>query len=219
MITRAVMFVPGETKTGPVSVEGAKRSLSLVIPACWETAYITFEVKGDTTDFLPVYDKNGSAVAVKATAGTAVDISDLLDVFRQWQWVRIVSGTHDVPVAQNGTQATTVIDFGNDKTLSINSGIYGVSGNAYSVVVNVSDTDDLSVTEDVELPLITINLANETASKNSAAAIQAAIRATTFEDAVVTASAEYEAAPPITCDGITAQFDNGTFCVIDIFGA
>lgn len=218
MITGAVMFVPGESKTGLVSVEGAKRSLSLVIPACWETADIAFEVKGDT-DFVPVYDKNGSAVAVKATAGTAVDISDLVDVLRPWQWVRIVSGTHDVPVAQHGTQATTVIDFGSDKTLSINSGIYGVSGNAYFVVVNVSDTDDLSVTEDVELPLITINLANTTASKNSAEAIQAAIRATTFEAAVVTASAEYEAAPPITCEGITAQFDNGTFCVIDIFGA
>jgi len=64
-----------------------------------------------------------------------------------------------------------------DDTLTITApAALGAAANALSVLLTTAEDDTLAVTADDETATITIALANTTASKNAAAAVQAAIR-------------------------------------------
>jgi len=112
--------------------------------------------------------------------------------------------------ASVGTKASVLLNCGNSKTLTIGSGYAGSWYNDLSFAIEVATDDTLAVAH--ADGLVTIKLANTTASKNTAAAIQAAIRGLTVSglnmDAfTVTASAEYTAAPPVggTAAGVVLE--------------
>ena len=106
-----------------------------------------------------------------------------------------------------GTAASVILDFGDSKTLTISSAYPGAWYNALSVRVIQADDDTLAAGE--EDGLLTIELAADTSSKNSAAAIQALIRNLTVEGLemgafTVTESSEYAAARPAGVKAVRA---------------
>jgi len=112
-----------------------------------------------------------------------------------------------------GEPAECVLDFGDDKTLTINSGVAGSVFNDLSVSVDNAADDNLDVNESDGV--ITISLALVTASKNSASAIESAIQALSVSGVdmtnfTVSESTEYAAARPA---GVKASkiftFDTG----------
>lgn len=131
-----------------------------------------------------------------------IDVSDMTVVGNEAYDGAPVAG-RDV-----GTPATVVLDFGDDKTLTISSVYCGSWYNALSVSVEQADDDTLAVGE--ADGHITIQLASDTASKNSASAIQTLLRALTIEGldvsaATVTESAEYAAARPAGVKSVRAH--------------
>lgn len=102
--------------------------------------------------------------------------------------------------ASVGTEAEVVLTPATGKTLTIGSGLAGSHYNDLSFAVTTAADDNLAVAE--ASGVITISLANGTPSKNSAAAIQTAVRALTVSGYTmsaftVEANAAYTSAPPV----------------------
>ncbi len=102
------------------------------------------------------------------------------------------------PVAASG-----IFTVAEGKTLTVTSGVKGLTGNEVKVTIGVAEEDTLAVTGAGDT--MTILLANGTASKNSAANIQTAVRAITggtvagvsITGFTVAGNAAYNSAPAI----------------------
>lgn len=201
---RVYTFGTGKTLTVTSGVEGMignelsfsfetneKNDLELAVSG----THTTIKLASDTSS------KN-SAAAIQALIQAAT-ISDI-DVTT----LAVAESAGYAAARPAATKAVAVYEFADESETSlgavtINAGIGGAGGNFVSSVVwGVNDSDDLdvSVTEAGELQIL---LADETASKNAAAAIEAAIQALadTPIDAFITAltfagDATWDAAPP-----------------------
>lgn len=186
--------------TEPFAVSGDK--IGVIVPTGWSAADMTFQVSHDRVSFFDLYGDDGSAVTEATstvTANTAISLAGIADHLAPFQWARIRSGVAATPVNQGAVAAARVFTFGTGKTLTITSGIDGMIGNELSFSFETNLKDDLEIV--VSGTHVTIKLASDTSSKNSAAAIEALIQAATIGDIDVTTltvaeSAGYAAARP-----------------------
>lgn len=186
--------------TEPFAVSGEK--IGVIVPTGWSAADMTFQVSHDRVSFFDLYGYDGSAVTEATstvTANTAISLAGIADHLAPFQWARIRSGVAATPVNQGAVAAARVFTFGTGKTLTITSGVEGMIGNELSFSFETNLKDDLEIV--VSGTHVTIKLASDTSSKNSAAAIEALIQAATIGDIDVTTltvaeSSGYAAARP-----------------------
>jgi len=180
--------------------------LGVILPTTWATANITFQVSQDNVTFHDLYSDTGAevAVTVSATGAHAITFDSKGESVAPFQYARIRSGVSATPVSQ-GTAAQKVFTFGENKTLTFKSGLKGTIGNEIRVCFETNTEDTLAVVASGKE--ITVKLASDTASKNSASAIETLVRGLTVADIDVTAftveeSAGYAAARPTAVKGI-----------------
>jgi hypothetical protein len=141
--------------------------------------------------------------AVRALGAVdGVDVSDMT-VVGNAAFIAAPTIGHDV-----GTAASVVLDFGDSKTLTISSVYPGSWYNDLAFAVEQADDDTLAVA--YASGVITIKLAADTSSNNSAAAIEAKIQALEVSGYDMTAftcteSAEYAAARPAGTKAVQAH--------------
>lgn len=172
--------------TEPFAVSGEK--IGVIVPTGWSAADMTFQVSHDRVTFRDLYGYDGSAVTEATstvTANTAISLAGIAEHIAPFQWARIRSGVAATPVNQGAVAASKVFTFDTGKTLTITSGVEGMIGNELSFSFETNLKDDLEIV--VSGTHVTIKLASDTSSKNSAAAIQALIQAATISDIDVTA--------------------------------
>lgn len=199
---RIGIFKSGETVSNGMTI-GDGKFLGVSIPSGWETATdLTFQVSHDGLAWQNLYNDSGVEVAVTVAASRCVALSSVALDLAPWKYIRLRSGTSTVPVAQSGnTSAKVVFNFGGSKTLTFTSGVKGAPSNAINVEMTNAADDTLAVSKVDSLSKIIVALANTTASKNAAAAIEALVQGlgTVGELDVsamtVAGSTEYDAAP------------------------
>lgn len=143
----------------------------------------------------------GTPIALTATASKATGIKEYIAPLSGLGFIRLVSvavadGT--TLVGQVGTKGSVVLTPEATKTLTFASGVGGAASNGITITLEVAQDDTLAVSASGKA--ILIKLANKTASKNAAGAIQTAIRALTITGITmtgftVTANAAYTSAP------------------------
>jgi hypothetical protein len=171
--------------TEPFAVSGDK--IGVIVPTGWSAAGMTFQVSHDRVSFFDLYGYDGSAVTEATstvTANTAISLAGIAEHLAPFQWARIRSGVAATPVNQGAVAASKVFTFDTGKTLTITSGVNGMIGNELSFSFETNLKDDLEIV--VSGTHVTIKLASDTSSKNSAAAIQALIQTATISDIDVT---------------------------------
>lgn len=180
--------------------------LGVILPTTWATANITFQVSQDNVTFHDLYSDSGTevSVTVSATSAHAVTFDSKGESVAPFQYARIRSGVSATPVSQ-GTEAQRVFTFGENKTLTFKSGLKGTIGNEIRVGFETNTEDTLAVVASGKE--ITVKLASDTASKNSASAIETLVRGLNVADIDVTAftvteSAGYAAARPTAVKGV-----------------
>ena len=180
--------------------------LGVILPTTWATANITFQVSQDNVTFHDLYSDSGTEVSatVSATGAHAITFDSKGESVAPFQYARIRSGVSATPVSQ-GTEAQRVFTFGENKTLTFKSGLKGTIGNEIRVGFETNTEDTLAVVASGKE--ITVKLASDTASKNSASAIETLVRGLNVADIDVTAftveeSAGYAAARPTAVKGV-----------------
>lgn len=180
--------------------------LGVILPTTWATANITFQVSQDNVTFHDLYSDAGTEITatVSATGEHAVTFDSKGEALAPFQYARIRSGVSATPVSQ-GIEAQKVFTFGTNKTLTFKSGLKGKIGEEIRVGFETNLADDLAVTASGKV--ITVKLASDTSSKNSAAAIETLVQGLTVADIDVTAftvaeSAGYAAARPTAVKGV-----------------
>lgn len=181
--------------------------LGVILPTTWATANITFQVSQDNVTFHDLYSDAGAEITatVSATGEHAVSFDSKGEAVAPFQYARIRSGVSATPVSQGITEAQKVFTFGTNKTLTFKSGLKGKIGEEIRVDFETNLADDLAVTASGKV--ITVKLASDTSSKNSAAAIETLVQGLTVADIDVTAftvteSAGYAAARPAAVKGV-----------------
>ena len=192
----------GESLSSAISLWNT-RHFALDIPEDFTGTSITFQ--GGGADFVTknIYDSAGAELTATVSPGTMCSLSGVAAALAPYRSLRIRSGTAASPTVQLGAGASSVVvDFGDDKTLTITSGAKGTRGDSLSVSFEMNDADTLSVTNP-DGGEILVKLASTTASKNTAALIEDGIQALVEVDGVdvsgltVVGSDEYTAAPPV----------------------
>lgn len=200
-----LIFPKGGSVTNGIYVGGI-RAMGLLMPTAWSTAELTFQVSADGESWLDLHDgSTGDEYSLTVDKDKALTLDPA--IFSPWTYLRLRSGTASLGVPQDGTdKASAVIDFGEDRTLTLTSGVTGTPSEGLLFVVNSTEGADVSVTN--EDNIIVIGLSSS--DVNTAANIQGKLRAlgeVTWgegDDAVsvdlsgitVTASSEYAASPP-----------------------
>ena len=180
--------------------------LGVILPTTWAKANITFQVSQDNVTFHDLFSDSGTEVSatVSATGAHAVTFDSKGESVAPFQYARIRSGVSATPVSQ-GTEAQKVFTFGENKTLTFKSGLKGTIGNEIRVSFETNTEDTLAV--DASGKVITVKLASDTSTKNSASAIETLVQGLTVADIDVTAftvaeSAGYEGARPTAVKGV-----------------
>ena len=75
--------------------------LSIIVPAGWDDAVLTFQVSIDGITFYELLDEDGAAVSLTVSAGTVARTTDL-DQWAGYNYMKIRSGTSGTPVTQSG---------------------------------------------------------------------------------------------------------------------
>lgn len=172
----------------------------------------------------PVQSVGGFEVGPKGTPRTVIDENAILKVagvkvgasgaeveFIGTDGLLIQEGT---PTETAALAASAVLTVATGKTLTFTAPA-GASGNQLSVVMATAADDNLAVTKDDGTKTITVSVANATDTKNTAALIQAAVRALTtvggvaVGTATVAANAAYTAAPVITATVVATPLAGG----------
>ena len=192
----------GESLSSAISLWNT-RHFALDIPEDFTGTGITFQ--GGGADFVTknIYDSAGAELTATVSPGTMCSLSGVAAALAPYRSLRIRSGTSASPTVQLGAGASSaVVDFGDDKTLTITSGVKGTRGDSLSVSFEMNSADTLSVTNP-DGGEILVKLASATANKNTAALIEDGIQALAEVDGVdvsgmtVVGSDEYTAAPPV----------------------
>jgi len=191
----------GESLSSAIS-QWKTKFLAIDVPDSFTGTTITFQ--GGDVDFNTknLYDASGLEVSATVTPGAITSLDSIALSLAPFRALKVRSGTSASPTVQLGeTASSATVDFGEDKTLTITSGVKGTRGDGLVFIFQTDDEDTLSAS--AEGRSVTVLLADTTASKNTAALIQAAIQALGTVDDVdvsaltVVASDEYTAAPPV----------------------
>lgn len=210
-------IVAGETKTGVLCPLGFRVSRILgpenLTTAAFRvhhsfTAGGTFRVLTD--------DYADEDIAIRVKAGKESPCGYYAASLTGLSFIKLESvdeSDKSTAVAQVGTKASLAITVDTGKVLTIGSGVGGPGANALQVAIGTAADDVLAVS--AAGGLITILLANSTASNNSAANIQAALRDLGTVDGIdvsaMTAVGDtgYDAAPPIAASVGAANLAGG----------
>jgi hypothetical protein len=79
---------------------GHGRLVSIIMPATWTAAVLTFQGSDDGVTFYDIYDSNGTEVSATVAAAHMVTI----DEFMGAPWMKLRSGTGASAVAQGGAR-------------------------------------------------------------------------------------------------------------------
>lgn len=186
----------------PVIHLGEAKHFALDIPDTFTGTQVTFQGSGwDYAEPKDLYDSTGAEVTATVASGKVCSLAGIAAALAPLRCIRIRSGSAQTPTTQVGdTEASTVVDFGDDKKLTVTSGVKGTRGNILVVVFEMNTTDTLAITNPSGSNIL-VKLASTTATKNTAALIQAGIRAlATVADVdvsglTVVGSDAYNAAP------------------------
>ncbi len=196
-------IVSGASLSTVVDTGGAK-TMGIEVPSGWAAADLTFQTSADGVIYQELHDDAGAAVTGKVAAGKNTSLDKIGGQVMPWRYLKVRSGTVDLPVVQLGNAAAKyVFDFGSSKTLTITSGVKGRPSNGISIVITNAANDTLAVSKIDSISQVTIALANTTASKNAASAIQALLQGLGTVGGIdvsgmtVVGSTEYDAAPPV----------------------
>ena len=169
-----VIKMDAESKQSEAFDIGSAKHLALGMPTTWTTAGIYFRGTIDGTNYYPLEDVNGIEIAVGAEASKIIGLGQIALDLAPLRKIKICSGTSASEVTQPGPKATVTLTPAATKTLTFTSGKGGLDSNDISVSMSTAGDDTLAVT--VTGNTINVAVAKTTASNNTAAAIQAAIR-------------------------------------------
>ena len=216
MVTRvhAVTIPSGESTTPAIDIAYA-RDVAVVFPTVWAAAGLAVLVSpSEDGTYVPLCKTaDGAEEAVSATADAAIPLPAGVAAFR---FIKLLSGTTASEVTQDGPKAGAVLTVATGKTLTVGSGEGGLPSNLLKVRIEVSDDDDLHVSNPEGTSTILIKLAHTTAADNEDTKIEAAVQALSEVAGVdvsamtVAGNAAYDAAEPV---GSTLGSPAG--CVLD----
>jgi len=95
--TATATIANGESLSAAVDI-GDNVVASIVMPAAWTTAVITFDASIDGTTYGPLYDRYGTEYSVQVAATRSIPLS--VQDFVGFRYLKIRSGTSGVPVNQ-----------------------------------------------------------------------------------------------------------------------
>jgi hypothetical protein len=177
MVTRvhAVTIPAGESTTPAIDIAYA-RDVAVVFPAVWASAGLAVLVSpSEDGTYVPLCKTaDGAEEAVSAAADKAIPLPAGVAAFR---FIKLVSGTTASEVNQDGPKAGAVLTVDTGKTLTVGSGEGGLPSNLLKVRIEVSDDDDLHVSNPEGTSTILIKLAHTTAADNEDTKIETAVRA------------------------------------------
>ena len=192
----------GESLSSAISLWGTK-FFALKIPDEFTGSSITFQGGDVDFDMKNIYNAQGLEVSAAVVAGTMCVLDSIALSLAPFRCMKVRSGTSASPTLQLGTTSSSVvIDFGDDKTLTLTSGVKGTRGDDLAVMFEMNDEDTLAVSNP-DGAILLVKLASTTAAKNTAALIEDGIQALSVVGGIdvsaltVEASAEYTAAPPV----------------------
>ena len=81
----------------------------LYIPYQWTPARLSYLVSFDGTSFFDLYDRNAHEIAVNCVPGSAVRLNPEWTDSALGGWLKIRSGTRDLPVVQEGARTFTMM--------------------------------------------------------------------------------------------------------------
>jgi len=84
---------------------GHGKLVSLIMPASWDAAVLTFQGSADGVTYYDIYDYQGAEVVVQADTSRMITI----DEFEGAPWIKLRSGTTGAPVAQTVAAAITLV--------------------------------------------------------------------------------------------------------------
>lgn len=172
----SAIIVSGSSLSTVVDTGGAK-TMGVSVPSGWATADLTFQASADGKNFQELYDDAGEAVTAKVAAGKNTSFDTIGTKIMPWRFLKFRSGTAALEVPQPGNAAAKhEFSFGDDKTLTFTSGVKGAPSNAIVIEMTNATDDALAVSKVDSLSKIIVALANTTASKNAADAIEALVR-------------------------------------------
>lgn len=99
-----VTIADGQALSGKTFI-GHGALVSLIIPAGWDAASITFRGSADGENFYDIYDYLGTEVELEAAASRMISI----DNFAGAPWMKVRSGTAGSPVNQTGDIVLTLV--------------------------------------------------------------------------------------------------------------
>lgn len=96
----------GQSLAPAVELQGAVPA-TILMPAAWTAAVITFQVGARSDDMHDLFDSTGVEVQVQTAAGRAVSLTPQSNW--AFNWVAVRSGTSAAPVTQAAARALTLI--------------------------------------------------------------------------------------------------------------
>jgi hypothetical protein len=203
MVTRvhAVTIPSGESTTPAIDIAYA-RDVAVVFPAVWASAGLAVLVSpSEDGTYVPLCKTaDGAEEAVSAASDKAIPLPAGVAAFR---FIKLLSGTTASEVNQDGPKAGAVLTVSTGKTLTVGSGEGGLPSNLLKVRIEVSDDDDLHVSNPEGTSTILIKLAHTTAADNEDTKIEAAVQALSEVAGVdvsamtVAGNAAYDDAEPV----------------------
>lgn len=108
MIAASIAFtIANGTSLGPSISLGAGLPVTILMPAAWTTANLTFQISYDGTNFYNLYDDAGNEVTVTAAASEALAIDP--SYFQGALYLKVRSGTNGTPANQGADRILSVV--------------------------------------------------------------------------------------------------------------
>lgn len=172
MANREFVIEAGEDLSNILEMWG-ETFYGVQIPADWETAGVSFRGGGSPTSMIPIAKSGGDEYTEAVTAGFALNLER--NYLAPWRFLQLQSGTSVAGVDQIGVKASKEVFIDATRSLTFTSGVAGTNANDLNITITTGSTDNLSASiSGYDLKII---LASTTGSKNTAAAIQTAVRA------------------------------------------
>jgi hypothetical protein len=102
---KTAVIANGASLSGSVYL-GSLTLLSIIMPAAWTAASLTFQVSNDGTNWNNLYDTANTEVAYTVAAGNALAVEP--DKFAGWRFLKVRSGTTAAAVAQAAERTFTL---------------------------------------------------------------------------------------------------------------
>ena len=111
-LVKTATIANGASLSDSVDCGEGRALISLMTPAAWTAAAITFDVSADNTTFAPLYDSLGAEVIMSsASIATAAARAFALDPAAcvGWRYVKVRSGVNGAAVNQGAARSVTLV--------------------------------------------------------------------------------------------------------------